>query len=122
MITHDLSLTKNIADRIGVMYLGRLMEKAPAERLFDAPQNPYTEQLLSAIPIVEESEAEFKPERITIHGETPDPSDPPSGCPFHPRCHKAVDDCSQVEPELVTVGPDHVSRCLLHEKEKLKFE
>ncbi|MXV64049.1 ATP-binding cassette domain-containing protein [Natronorubrum sp. JWXQ-INN-674] len=118
MITHDLSLTKNIADRIGVMYLGKLMEKAPAETLFDAPQNPYTEQLLSAIPIVEESEAAFKPERISIRGETPDPSDPPSGCPFHPRCHRAVDDCSRVEPELVDVGTDHVSRCLLHDEDE----
>ncbi|WP_122088721.1 ABC transporter ATP-binding protein [Halalkalicoccus subterraneus] len=121
MITHDLSLTKNIADRIGVMYLGKLMEKAPAETLFDAPQNPYTEQLLSAIPIVEESEAAFKPERISIRGETPDPSDPPSGCPFHPRCHRAVDECSQVEPKLVDVGTDHVSRCLLHDEDKLEI-
>lgn len=119
MITHDLSLTKNIADRIGVMYLGKLMEKAPAETLFDAPKNPYTEQLLSAIPIVEESEAAFKPERISIRGETPDPSDPPSGCPFHPRCHRAVDDCSRVEPKLVDVGTDHVSRCLLHDEDEL---
>lgn len=118
MITHDLSLTKNIADRIGVMYLGKLMEKAPAETLFDAPQNPYTEQLLSAIPIVEESEAAFKPERISIRGEAPDPSDPPSGCPFHPRCHRAVNDCSQIEPELVDVGTDHVSRCLLHDEHR----
>ncbi|EMA47180.1 ABC transporter ATP-binding protein [Halobiforma nitratireducens] len=115
MITHDLSLTKNIADRIGVMYLGKLMEKAPAASLFDDPQNPYTEQLLSAIPIVEESEAAYKPDRISIQGETPDPSDPPSGCSFHPRCHRTVDECSRTEPELVDVGPDHTSRCVHHD-------
>ncbi|WP_252699434.1 ABC transporter ATP-binding protein [Natronosalvus vescus] len=114
LITHDLSLTKNIADRIGVMYLGKFMERASAENLFRSPQNPYTEQLLSAIPIVEQSEAELKPEKIQIRGETPDPSDPPSGCSFHPRCHRAIDACSSEEPSLVDVGTDHDSRCLLH--------
>ncbi|MCU4753196.1 ABC transporter ATP-binding protein [Halobacteria archaeon AArc-curdl1] len=114
LITHDLSLTKNIADRIGVMYLGKFMERANAAELFRSPQNPYTEQLLSAIPIVEQSEAELKPEKIQIRGETPDPSDPPSGCSFHPRCHRAIDACSSDEPSLVDVGADHDSRCLLH--------
>ncbi|MFP8958108.1 ABC transporter ATP-binding protein [Natrialbaceae archaeon A-CW3] len=114
LITHDLSLTKNIADRIGVMYLGKFMERASAETLFRSPQNPYTEQLLSAIPIVEQSEAELKPEKIQIRGETPDPSDPPSGCSFHPRCHRVIDACSSEEPSLVDVGHDHDSRCLLH--------
>ncbi|WP_255171176.1 ABC transporter ATP-binding protein [Natrononativus amylolyticus] len=115
LITHDLSLTKNIADRIGVMYLGRFMEQADADELFARPRNPYTEQLLSAIPIVDESEAVYKPEKIEIQGETPDPSDPPSGCSFHPRCHRVFDDCSSVAPSLVRVGEDHTSRCLLHE-------
>ena len=114
LITHDLSLTKNIADRIGVMYLGTFMERASAAELFRSPQNPYTEQLLSAIPIVEQSEAELKPEKIQIRGETPDPSDPPSGCSFHPRCHRAIDACSSEAPKLVDVGTDHDSRCLLH--------
>ena len=116
MITHDLSLTKNIADRIGVMYLGKFMEKAPAERLFESPQNPYTEQLLSAIPIVTESESTYKPEKIHIRGETPDPSDPPDGCRFHPRCHQVMDSCSEREPNLIEVDEDHTSRCLLHEE------
>ncbi len=115
MITHDLSLTKNIADRIGVMYLGKFMETATASDLFENPQNPYTEQLLSAIPIVEESEEAYKPERISIQGETPDPSNPPSGCSFHPRCHRTVDECSRMEPDLVSVGSGHSSRCVHHE-------
>ncbi len=118
MITHDLSLTKNIADRIGVMYLGQFMEQAPADALFEEPQNPYTEQLLSAIPIVEEAEATYKPEQITIRGETPDPSDPPTGCRFHPRCHRAIEECPNVDPTLVSVGEDHLSRCLLHEEDE----
>lgn len=117
LITHDLSLTKNIADRIAVMYLGRFMERASARDLFRSPQNPYTEQLLSAIPIVEETEAAHKPEKIRIRGETPDPSDPPSGCPFHPRCHQAIQACSSDDPSLVDVGPDHDSRCLLHDND-----
>ncbi|MFD1647935.1 ABC transporter ATP-binding protein [Haloarchaeobius litoreus] len=113
LISHDLSLVKNVADRIGVMYLGNFMEVTDSRTLFEDPKNPYTEQLLSAIPVVESGEQLLKPPSVEVRGETPDPKDPPSGCPFHPRCHRAFDACDAVEPELVEVEEGHQTRCLL---------
>lgn len=113
VISHDLSLVKNIADRIGVMYLGRFMEVAESEALFERPLNPYTEQLLSAIPTVYEEEDRMKPPEIDIEGEAPDPANPPSGCHFHPRCHKRFEACDSVDPCLVEAEDDHSVRCLL---------
>jgi len=115
VISHDLSLVKNTADRIGVMYLGKLMEVADSEQLFRESLNPYTEQLLSAIPVVDREELAFKPPKIDIQGEPPDPADPPAGCAFHPRCHKRFDACDKVDPELVESGDEHTVRCLLYE-------
>ncbi|MFC4408017.1 ABC transporter ATP-binding protein [Haloarchaeobius iranensis] len=112
LISHDLSLVKNVADRIGVMYLGNLMEVTDSRTLFENPVNPYTEQLLSAIPVVESGEQSLKPPSVEVRGETPDPKDPPSGCPFHPRCHRAFDACDAVDPELVEVEDGHQTRCL----------
>ncbi|RBI62331.1 peptide ABC transporter ATP-binding protein [halophilic archaeon] len=114
VISHDLSLVKNIADRIGVMYLGKFMEIAESQTLFENPSNPYTEQLLSAIPVVESDEQALKPREIDIEGEPPDPANPPSGCPFNPRCHKRFDACDKVHPDLVEVAPGHSVRCLLY--------
>jgi oligopeptide transport system ATP-binding protein len=113
VISHDLSLVKNIADRIGVMYLGRFMEVAESEALFERPLNPYTEQLLSAIPTVYDEEDRMKPPEIDIEGEAPDPANPPSGCHFHPRCHKRFEACDSVDPCLAEVEDDHSVRCLL---------
>lgn len=118
LISHDLSLVKNVADRIGVMYLGNFMEVANSDRLFENPVNPYTEQLLSAIPVIESHEQELKPTAVEVQGETPDPQNPPSGCPFNPRCHRRFDACDAVEPELVEVEPGHLTRCLHHPGEK----
>ncbi|MFB6183837.1 MAG: ABC transporter ATP-binding protein [Haloarculaceae archaeon] len=118
LISHDLSLVKNVADRIGVMYLGNFMEVADSDRLFENPVNPYTEQLLSAIPVIESHERELKPTAVEVQGETPDPQNPPSGCPFNPRCHRRFDACDAVEPELVEVEPGHLTRCLHHPGEK----
>lgn len=118
LVSHDLSLVKNIADRIAVMYLGKFMEVGPSEQLFRNPLNPYTEQLLSAIPIVEKRELEMKPESIDVVGEPPDPIDPPSGCAFHPRCHKRFGACDAVAPELVEHRDGHQVRCLLYPGEK----
>ncbi|MFC3959144.1 ABC transporter ATP-binding protein [Halovivax cerinus] len=115
VISHNLSLVKNIADRIGVMYLGEFMEVTDSDRLFRDPLNPYTEQLLSAIPVVDSAESEYIPKKIDIEGEPPDPADPPAGCPFHPRCHRRVDACDEVHPDLVEEDPDHTVRCLLYE-------
>ena len=117
-ISHDLSLVKNIADRIGVMYLGQFMEVATSDRLFENPSNPYTEQLLSAIPVVESEEERFKPTQVELHGEPPDPANPPTGCSFHPRCHKRFEGCDKVDPDLVDIGDDHSVRCLLYPGEK----
>lgn len=118
LISHDLSLVKNIADRIGVMYLGELVELASSQRLFENPANPYTEQLLSAIPVVESEEQHMKPAEIDIQGEPPDPIAPPDGCSFHPRCHKRFGACNVVEPDLVEIEDDHHVRCLLYPGEK----
>lgn len=120
LISHDLSLVKNVADRIGVMYLGQFMEVTDSDRLFENPQNPYTEQLLSAIPVVEAHERAMKPAEVNIEGETPDPKDPPSGCPFNPRCHRSFEACDTVEPKLVEVESGHQTRCLHEPGEKLE--
>ncbi|MCD2204567.1 ABC transporter ATP-binding protein [Halobacterium sp. KA-6] len=118
LISHDLSLVKNVADRIGVMYLGNFMEVADSRELFENPLNPYTEQLLSAIPVIESHEKSLKPSAVEVQGETPDPQNPPSGCPFNPRCHRRFDACDSVEPELVEVEPGHLTRCLHDPGEK----
>ncbi|WP_264555059.1 ABC transporter ATP-binding protein [Halocatena marina] len=118
IISHDLSLVKNIADRIGVMYLGQLMEVADSEKLFKNPLNPYTEKLLSAIPTVYETEEALKPPTVDIEGETPNPANPPSGCPFHPRCHKQFEPCDEIHPDLIEADDEHAVRCLLYPSEK----
>ena len=113
-ISHDLSLVKNIATRIGVMYLGQFVEVSESDRLFENPRNPYTEQLLSAIPVIEREEELLKPTQVELHGEPPDPANPPAGCSFHPRCHKCFDACDRVDPELVELEDGHSVRCLLY--------
>lgn len=118
MISHDLSLVKNIADKIGVMYLGKLMEMADSSTLFEEPRNPYTEQLLSAIPVVDDREESVKPGEIDIRGEPPDPANPPPGCSFHPRCHKRFKACDQIGPTPTQVSSGHEVRCLLYPGEQ----
>lgn len=118
IISHDLSLVKNIADRIAVMYLGEFMEVGTSQQLFQNPLNPYTEQLLSAIPVVESGELAMKPTSVKTMGEPPDPIDPPSGCSFHPRCHKAFGACSVVEPCLTEREDGHQVKCLLYPGEQ----
>ena len=114
IISHDLSLVKNIADRIAVMYLGKFMEVTDSQRLFTETKNPYTEQLLSAIPVIESEEVAMRPEAVEITGEPPDPVNPPAGCSFHPRCHKRFQACDAFEPELVEDEDGHHVRCLLY--------
>ncbi|WP_269395313.1 ABC transporter ATP-binding protein [Maritalea porphyrae] len=96
-ISHDLSVIRHVSDRIAVMYLGRIVEIGPTERVMANPRHPYTHSLLSAIPRVGE-----KKSRSNLSGEVPDPSDPPSGCAFHSRCPKVMDICKQVRPKLMT--------------------
>ena len=107
-ITHDLSVVKYISDRIGVMYLGNLVELAPTEELFANTMHPYTEALLSAIPVVDEDD---KRERILLEGDIPSPVNPPSGCKFHTRCRYCQEKCKKEVPEWVDVGNNHYVAC-----------
>ncbi len=107
-ISHDLGLIRHFSNRIVLMYVGRVVEYAPAEPLFAKPRHPYTEALMSNVPSVR---PELVGRKIILRGEPADPIDPPSGCPFHPRCLYAQDVCSQQTPPLLEVGPDHYSAC-----------
>jgi len=107
-IAHDLSVVEYISDRVGVMYLGRLVELAGAEALYDDPRMPYTQALLSAIPGSEQATGR---KRILLTGDVPSPLNPPSGCPFRTRCWLAQDVCAEVVPPLREVKPDHFAAC-----------
>jgi oligopeptide transport system ATP-binding protein len=114
-ITHDLSLLRNVADRIGVMYLGRLVEVGDVNSVFESPQHPYSRALLSAISTVSEVDERAKPNQQDIEGEVPDPREKPSGCAFRSRCPYAFDACPEEEPPMYEMGDDHVARCFLHD-------
>ena len=109
-VAHNLSVVKHISDRVAVMYLGRVAELSISEDLYDAPQHPYTQALLSAIP-VPDPEKELKRKRIILEGDVPSPVNPPSGCNFHPRCWKAQDICREVIPPLEEKQPNHYAAC-----------
>jgi peptide/nickel transport system ATP-binding protein len=107
-ISHDLGVVRYLADRIAVLYLGRLMEIGDAATVFEAPHHPYTEALLSSVPTLE---GEQRP-RIRLQGEIPSAADPPSGCVFHTRCPRKVGEiCEREEPPLLEVEPGHMMRC-----------
>jgi oligopeptide transport system ATP-binding protein len=109
-IAHDLGVVRHVSDRIAVMYLGKLVELSPADELYTRPIMPYTEALLSAVPIPDPDLA-AKRERIVLEGDVPSPINPPSGCRFHPRCRYATDVCQQLEPPLVDYGNGHLAAC-----------
>lgn len=109
-IAHDLSMVRHISDRVGVMYLGNMMEITTSEALYADPLHPYTQILLSAVP-VPDPELERTRERIEVKGELPSPIDPPSGCVFRTRCPFARDICSQERPEFKERKPDHFVAC-----------
>ncbi len=110
-ITHDLSLMRNVASRVAIMYLGKICEIAEAAEFFRNPYHPYTQMLLSSIPVVSAAEEEFKPKKITSRGEIPSPVNVPAGCSFHPRCPEAKDICSTLDPVMVEVEPGHMVCC-----------
>ncbi|WP_107924263.1 ABC transporter ATP-binding protein [Lysinibacillus parviboronicapiens] len=111
-ISHDLSVVHHFCDRIGVMYLGKLVEVADKHELFSNPKHPYTKALLSALP---KSHPSRKKERIVLRGDVPNPANPPSGCTFHTRCPNCMDICTVTPPTLKRMGEKHDVSCLLYE-------
>jgi oligopeptide/dipeptide ABC transporter ATP-binding protein len=110
-IAHGLNVVKHISNRVGVMYLGKLLEVAEGDKLYSEPKNPYTQALLSAIPI---PDPKIKKERILLSGDVPSPLNPPSGCRFHTRCWKCMDICKKEEPQMKDIGEGHKVACHLY--------
>ncbi len=113
-ITHDLSLMRNVATRVAIMYLGKLCEIARTDEFFRLPMHPYTKMLLSSIPVVTDEEESLKPKKIVSQGEIPSPVNIPPGCSFHLRCPEKMPICSQMDPEMRPLGEEHVVRCHLY--------
>ncbi len=115
-ISHDLSVVEHIRDRVAVMYLGSMVELSPSEELYARPRHPYTEALLSAVP---SSDPDQRIKRIILPGDVPSPSNPPSGCKFHPRCRYVQESCQVQAPEWRELSPNHWVACNLADKLKL---
>jgi oligopeptide transport system ATP-binding protein len=107
LITHDLGVVTEVADRLAVMYAGRIVEQGDADTVLDHPAHPYTEALLQSVPRVEHRGGELR----TIPGAPPNPTGVPSGCPFHPRCHRVIDRCTSVRPELLPIDATRTVAC-----------
>lgn len=110
-ISHDLGVVRHISDRVAIMYLGRIVETAPADEVFARPNHPYTQALLAEIPTLEPRKRAYQP----IRGEIPSPLSPPTGCHFHPRCPHATDRCRVEAPALREIAPGHLSACHLND-------
>jgi len=115
-ISHDLSLMRNVAKRIAIMYLGKICEVAEAAIFFEKPLHPYTKMLISSVPVITEEEENLKPKKVISVGEIPSPVNIPPGCSFHLRCPYKMPICSEVDPEMIEVFPGHLIRCHLFAK------
>ena len=113
-ISHDLSVVEHISNKVGVMYLGRMVEYGDTEAIFSRPKHPYTEALMSAVPV---ADPKYKVERIPLQGEIPNPANPPSGCYFHTRCRYCTEKCCSESPEYKEIEPGHFVAC--HRAEEL---
>ena len=107
-ISHDLNVVRHISNRVGVMYLGSLMESGVTEEVYRHPAHPYTQALLSAVP---SHDPAHKSRHIVLEGDVPNPASPPAGCPFHTRCAYCTDECRQAKPELREIAPGHYAAC-----------
>jgi peptide/nickel transport system ATP-binding protein len=116
-ISHDIAVIRYVSNRIAVMYLGKIVEIGPADKVFESPMHPYTQFLFSALPIPDPKLAKSK-KKLLIPGEPPSPINPPPGCKFHPRCPHAVDICRRQEPQMIEVERDHYASCWLHIKKQ----
>ncbi|KAB2903998.1 MAG: ABC transporter ATP-binding protein [Anaerolineae bacterium] len=114
LVTHDMAVHANVADRVMIMYAGRIAEEAPTESIFNAPLHPYTQHLINSLPVIGE-----KSTKASLKGSPPNLADPPSGCRFHPRCPYVMDECRTVVPDLVTVKERHRVACHLVEEASL---
>ena len=113
-ISHGLAVVEHISTRVGVMYLGKIVELAPALELYENPKHPYTQALLASIPLPDPEQTRDR-ERIALRGEVPTPLNPPAGCRFHTRCPHAMDKCKTTEPEFKEITPGHFTACFLNE-------
>jgi oligopeptide/dipeptide ABC transporter ATP-binding protein len=114
-ITHDLSLMRNVADRVAILYLGRLCEQAPTAEFFQKPLHPYTQMLLSSIPVATAEEELQKPARIVSSGEIPSPVNVPPGCAFQQRCRDKMPVCEETRPHMREISPGHTVACHLYQ-------
>src|SRR5690606_35414335 len=108
LVTHDMAVHANVADRVMIMYAGRIVEEAPTENIFNTPLHPYAQHLINSLPMIGE-----KSTKVSLKGSPPNLADPPAGCRFHPRCPYVMDECRTVVPELVTVKERHRVACHL---------